>query len=243
MLYKAYQLLFVLPIGLLVTFLASVLGSLACMLFGERVGSYWPGRLWSAIIVRLLLLPVSVEGRENLQPGQSYVFVANHQGPFDIFLIYGFLRRPFKWVMKKSLRKIPFVGYFCEKAGFIFVDKTSRITVKQTMQDASAKLQDGASIVIFPEGARSFTGHMGQFRRGGFLLAEHAGLPICPLTIDGSFDVLRRQDGFNFVNWHRLRLVIHKPVNYGPTTLEDTYRTIMSALPEKYQGYVENPDQ
>ena len=65
------------------------------------------GSIWSRIVCRVLLLPIKVEGRENIDKHQSYVFVANHQGPMDIFLIYGYLNRNFKWMMKKALRKMP----------------------------------------------------------------------------------------------------------------------------------------
>ena len=77
-------------------------------------------------MVRLFLIPVTVEGRENMEPGQSYVFVSNHQGAFDIFLIYGFLGRNFKWMMKRGIMKIPFVGFACKAAHHIFVDNAVR---------------------------------------------------------------------------------------------------------------------
>ena len=86
------------------------------------------------------------------------MFVANHQGSFDIFLIYGFLGRNFKWMMKKSLRKMPFVGKACEAAGHIFVDKSGPKKVIETIEHARHVLQDGTSLVVFPEGARTFTG-------------------------------------------------------------------------------------
>lgn len=85
---------------------------------------YYPGKWWSILWIRILLLPVKVEGREHLKKNQSYVFVANHQGAFDIFLIYGFLGRNFKWMMKKGIRKIPLVGLACEYAHHIFIDKS-----------------------------------------------------------------------------------------------------------------------
>lgn len=104
--------------------------------------------------------------------------------------------------------------------------------------------------MVFPEGARTFTGHMGKFRRGAFQMAHQLQLPVVPVTIDGSFDVLPRQKGFNFVTWHPLRLVIHEPILPNPLdqeeikdVMEQSYKTIMSALPEKYQGFVDNPDQ
>lgn len=248
-LYKVYQLFIALPI----IFVATVLTSLITILGGfinAHVFGYYPGRIWSKVVLRVLLLPIHVEGREHLQPRQSYVFVANHQGPVDIFLIYGYLGRNFKWMMKKALRKMPLVGVACEKARHIFVDKSGPKAIKETIDKARATLQGGTSLVVFPEGSRSFTGHMGLFRKGAFQLADDLQLPVVPVTIDGSFDVLTRMAGFNFVHWHPLRLVIHEPippVGEGKEdikhTMEEAYRVIMNSLPERHQGYVKNEDQ
>ena len=198
----------------------------------------------------IMLLPVKVEGRELLKKRQSYVFVANHQGPYDIFLVYGFLGRSFRWMMKKELRNIPLVGKACESAGHIFVDKRGPKAIHRTYEQAREMLKNGVSVFVFPEGARSFTGHMAKFRRGAFQLADELRLPVVPVTIDGSFDVLPRQKGVNFVTWHRLRLVIHAPIpsaEQGPEavqkTLEQSYEIIMNDLPARHQGFVENPDQ
>ena len=249
LLYKVYQLFIALPI----IFVATVLTSLITILGGfinAHVFGYYPGRIWSKVVLRVLLLPIHVEGREHLQPRQSYVFVANHQGPVDIFLIYGYLGRNFKWMMKKALRKMPLVGVACEKARHIFVDKSGPKAIKETIDKARATLQNGTSLVVFPEGSRTFTGHMGLFRKGALQLADDLQLPVVPVTIDGSFDVLTRMAGFNFVHWHPLRLVIHEPippVGEGKEdikhTMEEAYRVIMNSLPERHQGYVKNEDQ
>lgn len=122
-------------------------------------------KIWSQLICVFLLIPVKVRGREKIHKHTSYVFVPNHQGAFDIFLIYGFLGRNFKWMMKKSLRKLPFVGKACESAGHIFVDRSGPKKVLETIRQAKASLKDGVSLVVFPEGARTFTGHMGYFKK------------------------------------------------------------------------------
>ena len=105
--YRIYQLFIALPIILFASLLTSIVTIIGCFLGNGHFWGYYPGKLWAQLIVRILLLPVRVEGRENLIPGCSYVFVSNHQGAFDIFLIYGFLNRNFKWMMKWQLRKIP----------------------------------------------------------------------------------------------------------------------------------------
>ena len=249
-LYKLYQLCIALPLGLVATVLTALITSIGSIIGSAHFWGYYPGKLWSIFICRILLLPVKVEGRENIDHRQSYVFVSNHQGPMDIFLIYGFLGRNFKWMMKKALRRIPLVGYACAKAHHIFVDKSGPKKIQETIDHARDTLKDGTSLVVFPEGSRSFTGHMGIFRKGAFQLADELQLPVVPITIDGSFDVLPRQEGFNFVHFHPMRLVIHKPIPpHGKglgdikETMDESYRTIMASLPEKYQGYVKNNDQ
>lgn len=249
-LYRLYQLLFFFPLFVVVTILVALFTSLGCMVGLSRWFAFLPTRFWGWFTIRFLFLPVKVEGREHLQPGQSYIFAANHQGAFDIFLLSGFLGRKFKWMMKASLRKVPFVGMACEKAGYIFVDKSSRKAVAKTMDDARQRLVGGTSLAVFPEGARTFSGHMGIFRRGAFQLADELQLPVVPITIDGCFDVMPRTKDFHFAQWHPLRLVIHPPI--VPTsqgadnikrTLEESYRIIMDALPERHQGFVQNDDQ
>lgn len=249
-LYRTYQLLIALPLIAIYTLITSLMVIIGCTLGNGHFWGYYPGKWWAQFIIRILLLPVKVEGRENLVKGQSYVFVANHQGAFDIFLIYGFLSRNFKWMMKRQLRQMPFVGKACESAHHIFVDKRGASKIRETYDRARQTLQGGMSLVVFPEGARSFTGHMGVFKRGAFMLADDIELPVVPLTINGSFDIMPRTRDMKWVVWHPLRLTIHKPilpVGKGTDNIkyleQESYKVVMSGLEEQYQGFVENPDQ
>lgn len=249
-LYRIYQLLIALPLIAIYTLITSLMVTIGCTLGNGHFWGYYPGKWWAQFIIRILLLPVKVEGRENLVNGQSYVFVANHQGAFDIFLVYGFLSRNFKWMMKRQLRQMPFVGKACESAHHIFVDKRGASKIRETYDRARQTLQGGMSLVVFPEGARSFTGHMGVFKRGAFMLADDIELPVVPLTINGSFDIMPRTRDMKWVVWHPLRLTIHKPIQpigKGTDNIkyleEESYKVVMSGLEEQYQGFVENPDQ
>lgn len=249
-LYRTYQLLIALPLIAIYTVITSLMVIIGCSLGNGHFWGYYPGKWWAQFIIRILMLPVKVEGRENLMKGQSYVFVANHQGSFDIFLIYGFLCRNFKWMMKRQLRQMPFVGKACEAAHHIFVDKRGASKIRATYDSARQTLQGGMSLVVFPEGARTFTGHMGVFKRGAFMLADDIELPVVPLTINGSFDIMPRTRDMKWVVWHPLRLTIHKPIQpigKGADNIkyleEESYKVVMSGLEEKYQGFVENPDQ
>ncbi|WP_455517295.1 lysophospholipid acyltransferase family protein [Leyella stercorea] len=249
-LYRIYQLLIALPLIAIYTLITCLMVTIGCTLGNGHFWGYYPGKWWAQFIIRILLLPVKVEGRENLVKGQSYVFVANHQGAFDIFLIYGFLSRNFKWMMKRQLRQMPFVGKACESAHHIFVDKRGASKIRETYDRARQTLQGGMSLVVFPEGARSFTGHMGVFKRGAFMLADDIELPVVPLTINGSFDIMPRTRDMKWVVWHPLRLTIHKPIlpiGKGTDNIkyleQESYKVVMGGLEKQYQGFVENPDQ
>ena len=249
-LYYVYQIIVGLPVVVLGTIITALTVATGCAIGNGHFWGYFPGHVWGKVIIRSLLLPVKVEGRQHLEKDQSYVFVANHQGSFDIFLIYGFLNRNFKWMMKQALRKVPFLGFACERSHQIFVDKRGPSKIRKTYEQAREILKEGYSVTVFPEGARTFTGHMGVFRKGAFALADELQLPVVPITINGSFDVLPRMKGFNFITWHPLSLTIHEPiypVGQGPenvdATMRQAYDSVMSSIEPKYQGFVENPDQ
>ncbi len=249
-LYNIYQIVVALPLALIATLTIVPSIIIGCALGFGHFWGYYPAHLWARIILWVLLIPVKVEGRENLDKKESYVFVANHQGAFDIFLIYGHLNRQFKWMMKYQLRKMPLIGYACEKSHQIFVDKRGPKKIKATYDKARETLKGGMSVTVFPEGSRTYTGHMGEFKRGAFALADELQLPVVPLTINGSFNIMPRMRDMKFVRWHRLSLTIHQPiypVGQGAENVEaiknQAYDSVMSVLVPEYQGFVENPDQ
>jgi 1-acyl-sn-glycerol-3-phosphate acyltransferase len=242
LLYRIYQLCIAAPLMLVATILTSIITCIGSLIGGAHIWGYYPGKWWSVFICRILLLPVHVTGRENLDRTTSYIFVINHQSAMDIFLIYGFIHRNFKWMMKKELRKIPFVGIACEKARHIFVDRSSPAKVKETIDAARKTLQGGTSLVVFPEGSRTFTGHLRPFKKGAYLLAEELQLPIVPVTLNGPFDVLPRTRGINFVDRCAMNMIIHKPIfpqGEGRTDIkllmQESYSIIMSDLSPKYR--------
>ncbi len=237
--YFLYQWLIAAPIFVVVTFftaIITILGSLA----GTHFWGYYPAHLWSRFSCWLALVNVKVEGRENIDKKTSYIFVANHQGAFDIFSIYGYLNHNFKWLMKKELEKIFMVGWACKKAGHVFVDDSHISSIKQTIEEAEEKLKDGMSLVIFPEGSRTWDGKMIPFKRGAFMLASEFKLPVVPITIDGSYKAMPR---FTYnITPCTITLTIHKPIYPGEKgfntkrLMAECRDEIESALPEKDKG-------
>ena len=214
-----YFWIIVAPIFILATILTALTVIVGCMLGGESFFSFYPGMLWSKLACFLVFCPIKVRGRENLVKNQSYVFVSNHQGAFDIFLIYGFLDVPVKWMMKVGLLKIPFVGAACRAIGSIFVDNSTPQAVKRSISDAKSRLKNGASLIAFPEGSRTKNGKMGRFHKGVFQVAIDQHFPIVPITLNGPFKVMPR--GTLNVYPHRMEMVIHPPVFVDESTLTD----------------------
>lgn len=208
-LYKIYSFLIALPLFIVLTMIVTILCSAtAAFPFGDK---FYCGitHFWGKATIALFLLPVETNGMEQLDPDQSYVFLANHQGYLDIFLCYGYILHDFKWMMKEYLKKLPMVGWACQNTHQIFVGE-NRASIKQAIMDSQATLRGGMSMIIFPEGTRTYDGNMNEFKRGAFMLANEIGLPIVPLTINGSFIAFNRKA--KSVTRHKLTLTMHMPI-------------------------------
>ncbi|MDE6072202.1 MAG: 1-acyl-sn-glycerol-3-phosphate acyltransferase [Muribaculaceae bacterium] len=238
-LYFIYQWLIAGPLFLVATILASIITAIGSTLGNKDFWGYYPPHYWARITCILFLIRVKVTGRENIDKNTSYVFVANHQGAYDIWSIYGYLNHNFKWLMKKELEKVALVGFACKCAGHIFVDDSSIGGIKETISESEATLQHGMSLVIFPEGSRSWDGKMIPFKRGAFMLAAEFKLPVVPVTIDGSFKAMPR---FTYnMTPTTIRLTIHKPIYPGERgfntklLMAQCREAINSALPPEDQ--------
>lgn len=238
-LYRIYQLLIMAPVFVVTTIVAGIITIIGSLLGGGRFWGYWPAHIWARICCMATLVRVKVTGRENIDPRTSYVFVANHQGAYDIFSVYGYLNHNFRWMMKKELLKFPVVGPSCAAAGHIFVDNSSPTAIKHTMAKAERTLQGGMSLVVFPEGSRTFTGRMGAFHKGAYQLAMEFQLPVVPVTIDGAFDVMPRTA--ILPRWGTIRLTIHKPITPPADeadrqrVIKESFQAVHSALPPRHQ--------
>lgn len=237
--YRVYSICIALPIFVVVTIVVAVLVSIFSILGDSKYVGYYAPKLWSRITCALFLIRIETTGREYLDKKSSYVFLANHQGYFDIFLVYGYLGHNFKWMMKEYLRKIPFVGYACDKSGHIYVGN-SLASIQKAVKLAQKTLRGGMSMVIFPEGTRTYDGKMSSFKKGAFTLANEIGLPIVPITINGSFDTFSRTA--KFVTCHKISMVIHKPIEVAerkgkPTKviMDEVFNIINGDIEEKYR--------
>ena len=227
------------PMLVISTIIASLAVGFGSMLGGGKWWGYYPAKYWGKLVCWITLVKVTVKGQENIDAKKPYVFVANHQSAYDIFAVYGYLGHNFRWLMKKSLEKIPFLGWGCKRAGHVFVDNSTPAAVRETMATARKQLQKDMSITVFPEGSRSWDGKMIPFKKGAYLLAVQFNLPIVPVTIDGAFDVMPRFE--KLPKWGHIKITIHKPIEVPEggfrvkDVMAESYDAIHSALHEKDQ--------
>jgi 1-acyl-sn-glycerol-3-phosphate acyltransferase len=177
----------------LIYFYTFVMGSISLMLsLHDRRGrkQHWCARVWCRMIARTAGARVSVHGAEHITPGTSYVFLSSHQSYMDIPAMLGYLPAQLRIAAKKSLFRIPFMGWHLTRAGHIPIDRSSTQNAIASMQRAASYLDDGICAFVFPEGTRSRDGVLHGFKKGGFKLAIQAGVPIIPVTIIGSRQVL-----------------------------------------------------
>lgn len=136
---------------------------------------------------------VDWQGVENIDPRGTYVLVANHQSYFDIMLLYG-LHRMFKWVSKDSIFKMPLVGTNMILNQYVFLARGDLKSIKEMMATCRDWLKKGASVMIFPEGTRSPDGEIKDFRDGPFRLAHDCNVPVIPIVVDGTHEILSKSD-------------------------------------------------
>jgi 1-acyl-sn-glycerol-3-phosphate acyltransferase len=156
------------------------------------------------------------EGVDNIDSRTTYVLVANHQSLWDIMVLYG-LFKPFKWVSKASVMRIPFIGWNMLLNQYVHVARGDLKSIKEMMESCRQWLRRGASILIFPEGTRSETSHLGAFRDGPFRLAVDCNVAIVPIVVDGTFEVFsKKSDRINFHQKITVKVLspVH-PAQYG----------------------------
>jgi 1-acyl-sn-glycerol-3-phosphate acyltransferase len=233
--YQIYSWLIFVPYLGISTLFFGLLTIILVRTTNPRFASMFVGKLWTRLIAYMTPIFVKVEGRENIVPGQSYVIVSNHQSLYDIAVMYGWLDIDIRWVMKKELRKVPGLGPACAKIGHIFIDRTSFKKSLKAIYAAKDVLTDGTSVVFFPEGTRTETGELGEFKRGAFKIAYDFKLPILPITIVGTREILPSKSVL--IAPGRVKMVIHPPVpmeGKKKTSIdvvqEEVRETIKSAL-------------
>jgi 1-acyl-sn-glycerol-3-phosphate acyltransferase len=177
---------------LLVVTVPLAIVTIACGPFdphGKRV--YRLNQFWTWTILRIGGISLQVRGLENIEIGQQYIFMVNHQSNIDIpVLVQSLLRFQLRWIAKKELLRVPLFGWAMWATKHITVDRADPTDALKSLERATKRLSAGISIVVFPEGTRSRDGRLLPFKKGGFLLAAQTRTKIVPVTIVGSAKVL-----------------------------------------------------
>jgi 1-acyl-sn-glycerol-3-phosphate acyltransferase len=167
-------------------------------------------RLWARFGLALNNTPVKLHGTEHLPDG-PFILMSNHQSNFDILALIAAIPRRIYWIAKKELFDIPIFGSSIRRGGYIPLDRSDGRNALKSIDNAAAIIRQGSTVVMFPEGTRSCDGQLLPFKRGGFMLAVRAGVPIVPVTINGSGKV--NPGGQIKLYSGRITLVLHPPVN------------------------------
>jgi 1-acyl-sn-glycerol-3-phosphate acyltransferase len=147
-------------------------------------------RWWSRTIAALSGLRITVDCRSQLSAAQPYVFMANHLSTVDIWSLLVALPVPVRMIAKKQLAAIPLLGWAMWAGRFVFIDRHNPASARRSIERAKERIRNGHSVLLFPEGTRSRDGRLLPFKKGGFHLAIDAGVPIVPVAIRGSREVM-----------------------------------------------------
>jgi 1-acyl-sn-glycerol-3-phosphate acyltransferase len=162
--------------------------------------------------------------------------MSNHQGSYDIFALLGHLPFQFKWLAKKELFSIPFFGWAMTAAGYISIDREGTRETVEAMNKAAERIRDGMSVVIFPEGSRSPDGTIQDFKKGGFTLAIKSKVPVVPLALTGSREIMPKQRLTAASGEIKIR--VSRPietVQYSMKDRKDLMETVRESIEENFK--------
>ena len=180
-------------------------------------------RRWSRDNLWLSRARVEIEGLENIDPDRPQIFAANHSGLHDILSLAAHLPIQFRWVAKKSLFRVPFMGWHMRRSGYIPIDRENPREAARSIIEAARIIRGGVNAIAFPEGTRSRTGDIGQFRSGAFALALRTAVPLVPITLEGSYRVIMPKT-LQVNPGTVIRIRIGKPIDLSAYDKSDRHR-------------------
>ena len=188
-------------------------------------------RAWARSILFVSGIHVHVNGLENLNVEDSCILMPNHQSNFDIPVLLGCLPVQFRWLAKAELFKIPIFGRGMRGCGYISIDRSNRKSAFQSLNEAATKIRNGVSVLIFPEGTRSWDGKIRPFKKGGFVLSVDAGVPIVPIVIFDTRAIMPK--GRLLIRRRSVRMDILAPIHtsgYTRKTKDDLMNTVRNTI-------------
>jgi len=202
---------------------------------GDRVLDL--ARAWSRWITSFAGVKIVIENRANLVPNQPYVFMANHASSLDIWAAFVAIPRRIRMIAKKQLARIPLFGWVMWAGRFIFIDRQNGVAARRSIDEACQRIHNGESVLIFPEGTRTRDGALGAFKKGGFHLATKAGVPIVPVALRGTRELMPR--GSLLLRSGTITVILGEPIptqdltDEERTTLSERVRSVVEELLSK----------
>ena len=187
---------------------------------------------WSNFVLKIAGLNLTVIGKENI-PDEPCVFVGNHQSNFDIPVILSNTNRVTGAIAKKDMERIPIMSYWMRQIHSVFMDRENPREALKSISEGIENLKNGYSMIIFPEGTRSRSNSMGEFKKGSMRLAVKAGVPIVPITV---YDTYKAMEGNNGkIKKANAKLIIGKPIYLDTMSKEEK-----ADIAEMVQGIIQS---
>jgi len=196
---------------------------------GGRVIRFY-ANIWGRLNLFTSGVKLEIRGLDNIIKDKPQILMSNHQGIYDIFAL-STMPLSFRWLAKKELFRIPIFGWLMFVAGCVSIDRSDFRRAMNSMNTAQTRIKNGASIMIFPEGTRSFDGTLLPFKKGGFVMALKTKTPIVPITITDSIMVMRR--GTMKVSPGNIKIIIDKPIetlNLGYKDRDDLIKRVREVI-------------
>jgi len=192
-------------------------------------------RLWARCVLWTCGITLRVQGREHLDPTRAYLFMANHQSNVDIpILMAAFAQLQVRWVSKQEVRKVPVIGVCMVRTHQVLVDRESPTQAIAVIRHVRALLTAGISVIFFPEGTRTRDGHLQAFKPGGFVVALESGVPVVPITINGS-RAIWPPGGFD-LRPGTVEVDFSEPIMVDPQLTKRAARELLSAKVREAMG-------
>ena len=220
--------------NLLIYFYTAVCGTVSLVGSLFDAGGRWQhacARTWSWLILKTSGIRVRVEGLEHVRPGQTAIYCVNHQSAMDIPILFVNLPVQFRFVAKRSLFSMPFLGWHLRRSGHIPVDRERPHEALKSMKKAAQEIREGKSVLLFPEGHRSRDGRLLPFKAGSFYIAILSGVPIVPITLNGTRRVLK-PDSYH-VRAGQTEMIVHPAIETQALTLKE-----VDKLSEQVRGII-----
>ncbi|HUT71078.1 MAG TPA: lysophospholipid acyltransferase family protein [Desulfatiglandales bacterium] len=204
---------------------------LSLFLAGSKTIHFYCAVPWAKIILWGTGVKVEIRGLPSIDRQKTYIFVPNHLSFFDIFSLLAYLSVDFKFILKKELMRIPVLGWSIKRAGYISINRSSPAKARRTFERAVDRIKSGTSLVMFAEGTRGYDGHLQPLKRGAFQLAVASGVPVVPVAIKGTKEIMPK--GSFTIRKGSIVIQLGEPIetiSYTKQTMPDLIERVSGAI-------------